>query len=87
MEDKIAEKNCELCEEKASNICFDCSLYLCDSCFTFLHKKKAKIGHKKEEIDPFIFLDIRCPLHPKIPMSLFCAEEKSKYIYIFNIYI
>ena len=82
MEDKITEKYCELCEEKASNVCFDCSLYLCDSCFTFIHKKKEKTGHKKEEIDPFISFDIRCPFHPKIPMNLFCIEDKSKYIYI-----
>ena len=76
------EKKCELCEEKATSICFDCSFYLCDSCFTFIHEKKAKAGHKKEDINPYISLDIKCPLHPKIPMSLFCVEEKSKYIYI-----
>ena len=80
--DDNREKKCELCEEKATSICFDCSFYLCDSCFTFIHEKKHKVGHKKEDINPFISLDIKCPLHPKIPMSLFCLEEKSKYIYI-----
>ena len=80
--DDNREKKCELCEEKATSICFDCSFYLCDSCFTFIHEKKAKVGHKKEDINPYISLDIKCPLHPKIPMSLFCVEEKSKYIHI-----
>ena len=80
--DDNREKKCELCEEKAISICFDCSFYLCDSCFTFIHEKKAKAGHKKEDINPYISLDIKCPLQPKIPMSLFCVEEKSKYIYI-----
>ena len=79
MEDK-KEKHCELCEEKATCVCFDCLSFLCDSCFNFLHEKKSKIGHKRVDIDPFISLDIKCTKHPKIPMSLFCVEEKSKII-------
>lgn len=77
MEEKD-EKKCELCEEKATNICFDCSFFLCDSCFNFLHEKQSKKEHKKEDIDPFISMEIKCPLHPKIPMNLFCTEEKGK---------
>jgi len=77
-EEKINVKNCELCQEIATNICFDCSFYLCDSCFQFLHEKKANKDHEKEEIDDFIPIDIKCPEHPKIPMNLFCIKEKSK---------
>ena len=80
-EEEIKNKKCNLCQEIATNICFDCSFYLCDSCFQFLHEKKANKDHKKEIIDPLISLDIKCPEHPKIPMNLFCMKEKSK-IYI-----
>ena len=75
----IKEKKCELCKEKATNICFNCSFYLCDCCSKFLHEKKENIGHKREKIDPFISLDIKCPEHPNVPMNLFCTEEKGKY--------
>ena len=83
MEDNIneEEKNCDICKDKPTCICFDCSFYLCDSCFKFLHEKKCNLEHKKEEIDPFISIDIKCPKHPKNPMNLFCIDEKS------NIYI
>ena len=81
---KNKEKNCELCKETATNICYDCSFYLCDSCFKFLHNKKANSEHIKEEIDPYISTEINCPEHPKIPKSLFCVEEKSN-LYIINI--
>ena len=82
------EKKCELCKENATNICFNCSFYLCDSCFKYLHEKKENIGHKKENIDPFISLDIKCPKHNKVPMNLFCIDEKSNYLIIFinNLY-
>ena len=85
MEDKIEERICEICKEKATNICFDCSFYLCDSCFRFIHEKKANLEHKKEEIDPFISIDIKCPEHSKSQMNLFCIDEKgNKYFIIFN---
>ena len=76
-ENKIAKKGCELCQNYATNICFDCSFYLCDSCFEFLHKKKGNSEHKKEEIDPFISINLKCLKHPKIPLNLFCSKEKS----------
>lgn len=77
-EEEIKDKKCDLCKEIATNICFDCLFYLCDSCFKLLHEKKANSGHKREEIDPFISININCPEHPKIPMNLFCIKEKSK---------
>lgn len=83
MEDNNSEeKLCELCKEEATCICYNCTFYLCDACFRFLHEKKANSEHKKEDIDPFVSIDIKCSEHPKIQMSLFCLEEKSnKYIY------
>ena len=86
MEEKIKEKKCELCKEKATNICFDCSFYLCDSCFLFLHEKKANLNHRKEEIDPYVSMDIKCPVHSNNKINIFCIEEKSKY-YLFNKYL
>ena len=83
-DDNYNEKKCELCKEPATNICFDCSFYLCDSCFRFLHQKKANMDHKKEIIDPFVSIEIKCPKHPKSPMNLFCLHEKSKIFYIYN---
>ena len=82
MEDYIIEKKCEICEDKATNICFDCQFYLCDSCFKFIHEKKCNSVHKKEEIDPFIPMDIKCQIHPKNQINIFCAQEKSKNIFI-----
>ena len=38
--EKIEEKKCGLCKDKATNICYDCSFYICDSFFKFLHEKK-----------------------------------------------
>ena len=49
MFEKKEEKLCELCKEPATNICFDCQFYLCETCFEFLHSKKANTLHKKEE--------------------------------------
>ena len=82
MEEQLGEQKCEICKEKATNMCFECSFYLCDDCFEFIHKKEANSKHKKEEIDPFTYFGLKCPEHPKLSMNLFCKEEKSK-IYLF----
>jgi len=84
----IEEKKCELCKDKATTICFDCSFYLCDSCSKFLHEKKVNSSHIKEDIDPLISMDIKCPKHPKNQINVLCITEKSNIlfiIYIFNI--
>jgi len=86
--DMIEEKKCELCKDKATTICFDCSFYLCDSCSKFLHEKKVNSSHIKEDIDPLISMDIKCPKHPKNQINVLCITEKSNIlfiIYIFNI--
>ena len=36
----------------------------------------SNLLHKKEEIDNFIPINIKCPEHPKIPMNLFIKEKK-----------
>ena len=48
-------------------------------------ENQKNITHKKEIIDPFIPMDLKCPDHPEHPVYLFCAEEKGKIILI-NIY-
>ena len=75
---KINEKSCELCKVPATIICYNCSIYLCDSCFDYLHKKVENFSHKKEKINQIIPIDLKCKNHPKVPMTLFCVEEKSK---------
>ena len=85
MEEKLEDQKCEICKEVATNMCFECSFYLCDNCFEFIHNKNANLDHKKENINLFNSFDIRCPKHPRISLNLFCKEEKSK-IYIFNFY-
>ena len=44
-------KKCELCKDNATSLCFQCYMYLCDSCFKFIHDKPANNQHKKEKID------------------------------------
>ena len=72
------EKPCELCKEIADIICFDCSFYLCDSCFEFIHEKKANANHKKNSIDPIVPIFLKCENHPQIPISQFSTKEKRK---------
>ena len=75
-------KECEICKLNATCLCFKCISYFCDSCFKLVHDKQANSNHKKEIIDPFVPIDIKCPEHDKYPMELFCTDEKGK-SYIF----
>ena len=85
MFEKKEENLCELCKESATNICFDCQFYLCETCFEFLHSKKANTLHKKEDINPIIPLYTKCKEHPKVPISHFSPNKKGKLFYlIFN---
>ena len=68
-------KQCDICEVTATSLCLDCSSYYCDSCFKYIHEKKAKSNHKKESVDPFVPIDVKCPDHPNNPMNLFCVDE------------
>lgn len=78
MENIFKGNFCELCKGPATNICYDCSFYLCDDCFDYLHIKKVNSEHKKEKIDPIIPINIKCPRHPKMLLSFYCIEENSK---------
>ena len=71
-------KNCDLCNSQATTLCFDClyNYYFCDSCYKYIHDKKENSNHKKENIDYILQIDTRCPEHPKIPLNLFCLDEK-----------
>ena len=53
--------------------------YFCDSCFKITHHKEVTQSHKKEEIDYYVPIDLRCPEHILSPMNLFCADEKGIY--------
>ena len=69
-------KECELCKENATNLCFKCNSYFCEQCFKYVHGKKINSNHIKESIDPFIPIDLKCPEHSDHPMYLFCIDEK-----------
>ena len=74
-------KDCEFCAINATCLCFICKEYFCDSCFKMVHDKKNKSNHKKENIDMYVPIDLKCQEHPDNPLSLFCVEEKGN---IFN---
>ena len=71
-------KDCKICGKIASMICFDCTMYLCDSCFKFIHEQKINKIHKNEKIDYFVPFDLICKEHPKDRINLFCLEENGK---------
>ena len=73
-------KLCEICGEVAICLCLKCSMYLCDSCFQFIHEKQRNKNHKKETIDPLIPILLKCPNHPQDRINLFCIEEKGKFL-------
>ena len=54
-----------------------------------VHSKPKKSKHKKEEIDPYNPLDLKCPEHQKVPYNLFCLDEKElccSYCYYQNLH-
>ena len=71
-------KQCDICGEIAKSLCFKCTMYLCDSCFKFIHDKTINRDHKKEIIDYFSPIELKCPDHPKDRINLFCIDEKGK---------
>ena len=84
MEQKL--KKCDFCDTTdAICLCFQCMSYYCDSCYKLSHKSERKKVHKKEKIDYFAPIDIKCPEHELYPMDLFCVDEKGK-IKFFNKY-
>ena len=71
-------KQCEICKSEATSLCFKCISYYCDACFKYVHEKKENSDHKKEKIDYFAPIDTKCPEHEKVPINLFCIDEKGK---------
>ncbi len=71
-------KLCEVCKGQANSICYECFMYLCDSCYKIVHEKVVENNHKKEKIDYFLPIDTKCQNHPKIPINLFCIDDKGK---------
>jgi len=80
-------KECEICESNATCLCFQCNNYFCESCYKMIHDKAKKGSHKKEIIDPFVPIDLKCPYHPKDRINLFCANEKGMSISTLKNYI
>ena len=74
-------KECDFCGSKATCLCFQCSIYFCDKCHKFIHNMEKNDNHKKETIDVFVPIDLKCPNHPKIPLNLFCLDEMGKILY------
>ena len=76
MESKL--KKCEICLIDSTCLCFKCMSYFCDNCFKLSHNNELKKDHKKDKIDYFSQIDVKCPEHKLYPMSLFCVNEKGK---------
>ena len=80
-------KKCEFCKKESSCLCYKCMTYFCDSCFKLAHENEEFKSHKKEKIDLYISMDVKCPEHKLHPMDLFCITEKgnNKLYIIFRI--
>ena len=72
----IKQKNCEVCKNEAKCLCFKCMSYFCDSCFKLSHSNEEYKNHKKDKIDLFVPIDLKCPEHKLYPMGLFYTNEK-----------
>ena len=53
-------------------------MHFCDSCYKIAHEKIDDNKHKKEKIDYFNPIETKCQKHPKVPINLFCLDEKGK---------
>ena len=67
---------CEICLKDVTCLCYKCTSYFCDTCFKLAHNNEERKSHKKEKIDPFVPIDIKCPEHHSYPNELFCLDEK-----------
>jgi len=73
-------KECDICKEPATTICYKCNSYFCGNCFKYVHNKPVNREYKKENIDPFIPIDIKCKIH-NFPINLFCIDDKGIFIF------
>ena len=70
-------KDCDICGIKSATcLCFKCNNYFCDSCFKILHDLKKNEEHKKENLDIFVPIELKCSKHSQISNNLFCIDEK-----------
>ena len=76
-------KECEFCNSNATCLFFKCNNYFCENCFKIIHKLEKYSDHKKELIDTFAPIDLKCPDHPNHPLVFFCLNEKGKFIFIY----
>ena len=80
-------KECDICGANATCLCFNCIQYFCESCYKYVHDKQKNSIHKKEQIDPYVPIDLKCPEHPINPLVLFCLDEKgNKVLYNKNFF-
>ena len=81
-------KYCDICKSQATFLCPFClggaGHYYCDSCYKMIHDKKENMKDKKEKIDYYLPIDIRCNEHQNVPLNLFCLDEKGN-IKLYNI--
>ena len=78
------EKLCEICGIPAKSLCINCLSYYCEECYKYVHNKEQNKQHKKEKIDYFVPMDIKCQDHPKDRINLFCIDEKGNTLYLIN---
>ena len=71
-----------ICEQDAACLCFECMLYYCDDCFKYIHDKTLNKNHKKEKLDYFVPIELKCHEYPKNNLNLFCTDERGKNNYI-----
>ena len=76
-------KECEICKTNASYLCFQCNDYFCESYYKFVHDKQVNLSHKKENIDPFIPIDIKWKNIHKIECIYFVPMKKV-ILYLYN---
>ena len=69
-------KECDFCGKNATSLCFKCLQYFCNECYKYIHDKQMHSNHKKEEIDIYVPIDLKCQDHPEIPLNLYCLDEK-----------
>ena len=82
-------KEWDTCGKNATSLCFKCLEYFCDECYQYVHDKQINSNHKKEEIDNYIPIDLKCQDYPEVPFNLFCLDEKElccTYCYFKNIH-
>ena len=75
-------KECEFCNSNATCLCFKCNNYFCENCYKIIHQLEKYSNHKKDPIDPFVPIELKCPDHPEHPLFFFCLEEKGKFFII-----